>query len=153
MLDGENLFPTAELWPSVLEHVIVLAADRGARVINLSIGDPTHPYHPPAPSGIAAVLDKLARERNLVIVCSSGNVSPFEYSGPTYAKGLLESDQTGLAPPAMSALALTVGALVPYSHQGVRAAQESVALQQMGKPGEPSPASRTGPGIENAVKP
>jgi len=153
VLDRDNAFPDTALWQLALERAIQLAVDQGARVINLSLGDPGHPYRAPAPVGIAAVLDRFARLHDVVLVVSAGNVSPDEHTGQQYAKWLLDAEQTGLAPPAMSALALTVGALVPTDQQGVRPARDSVAIRQLGKAGEPSPVSRTGPGIENAIKP
>ena len=61
--------------------------------------------------------------------------------------------ETGLAPPAMSALALTVGALVADREQGVRPARESVAVLPVGLRGTPSRVSRKGTGIGHAIKP
>ncbi|MFB9687122.1 S8 family peptidase [Amycolatopsis plumensis] len=153
VLNHENTFPDAELWQSLVERAVLMAAERGARVVNLSLGDRGHPYRPPAPVGIAAVLDKIARERDLVIVVSAGNVEAFDHAGPVYGRWLIDSEQTGLIPPAMSALALTVGALVPHDDQGARPARDSVARHRLGKAGQPSPVTRTGPGIENAIKP
>ncbi|MYW97456.1 S8 family serine peptidase [Amycolatopsis rubida] len=153
VLDHENAFPDAKLWQSLVETALSTAAERGAKVINLSIGDDRHPYHPPAPVNIAGVLDNLVQKHDLVLVVSAGNTAPGEHPSSEYARHLVAADQTGLLPPAMSALALTVGALVPDEHQGARPARESVSTTPIGKPGHPSPVTRTGPGIEQATKP
>lgn len=153
VLDRENAFPDAKLWQSLVETALSAAAERGAKVINLSIGDDRHPYHPPAPVNIAGVLDNLVQKHDLVLVVSAGNTAPGEHPSAEYARYLVAADQTGLLPPAMSALALTVGALVPDEHQGARPARESVSTTPLGKPGHPSPVTRTGPGIEQATKP
>lgn len=159
VLDRQGEFPEERVWEELLADAIRLAAERGARVINLSIGDAAHPYLPPGPTPSAAVIDKLAREHNLIVVISAGNIHPEIYESEeseithSYPTRLLDREDTGLLPPAMSALALTVGALVPDSSQGTQPARESVDTRLMGKPGEPSPLTRVGPGIENMTKP
>lgn len=153
VLDHEAKFPESALWQKHLEQAVRTAIQVGARVINLSLGDPDHPYRPPAPIGIAAVLDRLAREHDVVLVISSGNVHHEAHTGMDYAARLVHAEEHNLAPPAMSALALTVGALVPDYGQGARPARESAVVRQLGKPGDASPLTRTGPGIEFAIKP
>lgn len=153
ILDAAGRFLDDRLWQRQVEDALELAAAHGARVVNVSIGDPRHPYRSPAPSAIAAVLDAFARAHDAVVVVSAGNVHWEDPPGPDYAHWLITAEETGLAPPAMSALALTVGALVADSEQGVRPARESVAVHALGRPGTPSPVSRTGPGIEYAIKP
>lgn len=153
VLDAAGNFLDDRLWQRQVEDALEVAVAHGARVVNLSIGDPRHPYRPPAPTAIAAVLDGFARAHDVVVVVSTGNVHWEEPPSPDYAHWLLTADETGLAPPAMSALALTVGALVADGEQGVRPARESVAVRPVGRPGTPSPVSRTGPGIEQAIKP
>ncbi len=153
VLDHQNAFPDAELWQPLVEAALSAAAERRAKVINLSIGDDRHPYHPPAPVNIAGVLDNLIQKHDLVVVVSAGNVAPGEHPSSRYARHLITSDQAGLLPPAMSALALTVGALVPDEHQGARPARESISATPLGRPGHPSPVTRAGPGIEQATKP
>ena len=57
-----------------VEDALDMAAAYDARVVNLSIGDPSHPYHPPAPAAIAAIVDAFVREHDVVVVISAGNV-------------------------------------------------------------------------------
>ncbi len=153
VLNKNNEFPDAKLWQVHLENAVTAAVQAGARVINISLGDADHPYRPPAPTALGAVLDDLARRTNVVLVISAGNVLAAEHDGPHYATRLLTDPQARIAPPAMSSLALTVGALVPDHWQGARPVRENVDHRGLGKPGEPSPISRTGPGVEFAIKP
>lgn len=153
VLNEDNNFPDAELWQTHLERAVILAINAGARVINLSLGDADHPYRPPAPAVLGAVLDNLVRESNVVLVVSAGNVMAQEHDGRQYAARLLRDPGARIAPPAMSSLALTVGALVPDEWQGAQPARESVDDEYLGRPGDPSPISRTGPGVEFAIKP
>lgn len=158
LLDHNAEFSGDKLWESQLRQAIELAAANGARVINLSLGDSRHPYQPPGPVPVAAMVDLLARTHDLVVVISAGNFASVDYPADpeissNYLTWLLQHDYAGLLSPAMSALALTVGALVGDAAQGARPTQESVDQRLIGKPSSPSPATRTGPGIENMVKP
>ena len=158
VLDHKLNFPDAELWTEQLADAIELAAAQGARVVNLSLGDQRHPYHPPAPDPVAAMVDELARKHKLVIVVSTGNFPAVDYIGDIdivsgYPTWLLDHEDAGLFPPAMSALSLTTGALVADEHQGARPYGESVDVQLIGKSGQPSPVTRVGPGIEKMTKP
>jgi hypothetical protein len=158
VLDRNSQFPDADLWVEQLEAAIRLAAEHGARVVNLSLGDSRHPYRAPGPDPVAAIVDGLARELNLVVVISVGNFASVEYIGDpdiasSYPTWLLEYEDASLLPPATSALALSVGALVADSEQGAQPSFDSVDVRLLGKPGQPSPATRVGPGIEQMVKP
>jgi Subtilase family len=164
VLDGDCSFPEDRLWQEDLIQAITLAAECGARVVNLSLGDDRHPYQPPAPLPVAAAIDELARAHDMVVVVSTGNVAPHvlpvapeivtEY--PRWLLGLIDlqpAAQAGLAPPSMAALALTVGATVGAPSQGARTVRPSVDQTPIGQPGEVSPLSRIGPGIERGIKP
>lgn len=158
VLDHEANFPDAELWTEHLADAIELAAAQGARVVNLSLGDRRHPYHPPVPDPVAAMVDELAHKHKLIIVVSAGNFPAVDYIGDIdivsgYPAWLLDHEDSGLFPPAMSALSLTTGALVADEHQGARPYRDSVDVQLIGKSGQPSPATRVGPGIEKMIKP
>jgi hypothetical protein len=158
VLDHKADFPDAELWTEQLADAIELAAAQGARVVNLSLGDRRHPYHPPVPDPVAAMVDELARKHKLVVVVSAGNFPAVDYIGDIdivsgYPAWLLDHEDAGLFPPAMSALSLTTGALVADEHQGARPDRDSVDVQLIGKSGQPSPATRVGPGIEKMTKP
>jgi hypothetical protein len=104
------------------------------------------------------MVDELAREHDIVIVISTGNFPAIDYIGDPdiatqYTRWLLDHEEAGLFSPAMSALALTTGALVGDAAQGARPVQDSVDIRIFGKPGQPSPVTRVGPGIEDMIKP
>jgi subtilisin family serine protease len=117
------------------------------------VGDSTHPYLARVPTGVAAALDRIVYENDVVVVISAGNVSHEEHDGFEYVAEQVQRDERHIAPPGMAALALTAGALVPDGEQGARPARESVAIRQLGEPGWPSPVTRSGPGVEFAIKP
>lgn len=50
VLDGDTGFPDEMLWETTLLAAIEQAADAGARVVNLSLGDRRQPYRPPRPT-------------------------------------------------------------------------------------------------------
>lgn len=154
VLDHTNQFPAGTLWVKVLEEAIRFASDQGAKVINLSIGDASTPFRGPRSTPVASVLDQLARELDLVIVVSSGNVNIPDYLGTPdrddtvrYPSQLIASEDTGILDPGPAALALTVGAVVE------KVATGDLRRKSFGDVGWPSPFTRSGPGIGGAVKP
>ncbi|MGH3766052.1 MAG: S8 family peptidase [Pseudonocardiaceae bacterium] len=158
VLDANSEFPDERLWEEQLLDAIVVAAQAGARVINLSLGDPRRPYRPPRPTPLAAAIDELAREFDLVVVISAGNYSPANYHpGPAaltdYPLQLLDDTEAGLLDPSTAGLALTVGALCPDDTHGVQPARDRVEVRPFGRPGNPSPLTRRGPGAMRMVKP
>jgi hypothetical protein len=104
------------------------------------------------------MVDEFALKHDLVVIVSAGNFASADYAADpdiasSYPTWLLDHEEAGLLSPAMSALALTVGALVADNEQGARPTIDSVDVRLIGKPGQPSPATRLGPGIENMIKP
>lgn len=158
VLDSNNEFPDERLWEEQLLDAISFAARAGARVINLSLVDPRRPYRPPRPTPLAAAIDELARELDLVVVISAGNYPWANYHPDPavltdYPLQLLDDTEAGLLDPSTAALALTVGALCPEDTHGVRPARDRVDLRPFGRPGDPSPLTRRGPGAMGMVKP
>ena len=49
VLDAGGNFLDDRLWQRPVDDALELAVAHDARVVNLSIGDPSHPYRPPAP--------------------------------------------------------------------------------------------------------
>jgi Subtilase family len=153
VLDDDNCFPQGVLWAREVDEAIRYCADQGARIINLSIGDPGTPYRGPRSTPVAAIIDQLARELGLVIIVPTGNIFPIQYTSfdaslpNTYPDRLLASPHAGLLDPGPAALALTVGATVG------KEMTESVNRRAIGHIGWPSPISRPGPGIGDAIKP
>ena len=140
--------------------------DNRIRVVNISLGNEREVWHksefkqPP----LASLIDEIAREYDdIVFVVSSGNVDPVKQFDdiarvvdhyPEYLFNKKFSD-FNLINPATSALSLTVGSIASSprmapnsSYESQRDLFTSVAAEQ-----QPSPFTRTGPGINGMVKP
>ncbi len=160
VLDSGSHFPDDSLWEQDLAEAISYCAGQGARVINLSLGDPTRPFRPPRQPAVSAIVDHLARIHDLVIVTCTGNADPATYlesasEDPTrdYVADLARHRETGIIPPGTAALALTVGGITTAQAAGGYSSREPVERRPFGEPGWPSSITRRGPGVENAVKP
>ncbi|MGH3903037.1 MAG: S8 family peptidase, partial [Pseudonocardiaceae bacterium] len=158
VLNEDLHFPDHLLWETTLLDALRRAADSGARVVNLSLGDPRRPYRPPRPTVLAAAIDDLARKLRLVVIISAGNYPLAQHSRAArvindYPTLMLGDESGGLLDPAPAALALTVGALCTDSGQGAVPGRENIDRQPLGIAGHPSPATRTGPGAMHMIKP
>jgi hypothetical protein len=158
VLDAQERFPDDRSWAKHLMQAMELAAEAGARVINLSLGDPRTPYVPPRPTAVGALVDLFIRDHpDIVVVISAGNFPLSEHAvdallAGTYPETLLNSEEAGLLDPASAALALTVGALCGDEGQGAQL-RVSADVKPVGAPGLPSPWTRLGPGPMDMVKP
>jgi len=158
VLNEHMEFPDDRLWEEHLLGALARAAEAGARVINLSLGDPRRPYCPPRPTPLAAAVDAFIREHDLIVVVCTGNYASVTYDGGDgpphdYPLRVLADESAGLLDPASAALALTVGALCADEHQGARPVRDHVSVCPLGRPGEPSPVTRRGPGVMHMIKP
>lgn len=107
---------------------------------------------------VAAVVDRHARKRGLVVIVSTGNTVSGHFPredglDQTYPAWLLNEREASLLPPSMASLALTVGGIVGGYRQGLRPHRDAVHQRAMGQPDHPSAHTRCGPGVEHAVKP
>jgi Subtilase family. len=131
-----------------------------SRVFNISIGNPDDIYTGGRQFAWAEVLDQLARELDVLIITSAGNIStPPLPNSATTREGfqvelrdlILASPQCRLCSPATASIVITVGALA----RSERSERHSLA----GAPaGAPAPFSRVGPGYapketQGAIKP
>jgi hypothetical protein len=158
VLDDNARFPEELPWEVLLSQAMEAAVQAGARVINLSLGDPRFPYKPPRPTAVAALIDQFARRNKVVVIVSAGNYMPWndrtaDLADSSYPRTILEAEDSGLLDPAPAALALTVGALCPDHGQGARPHSEDIDVIPAGGPGRPSPITRVGPGPMGMVKP
>jgi hypothetical protein len=160
VLDGGGSFPDDSLWEQDLADAITYCAEQGARVINISLGDPSRPFRGPRQPAIAAIVDHLARLHNLVVVAATGNADPGVYvdltaPDPTrsYVADLLNDADTGIIPPGTAALAITVGGICLAGAAGGYVSREPVERRPLGAPGWPSSVTRQGPGVERSIKP
>jgi hypothetical protein len=152
--DDENLITT-----QMRDAIQYFADTYGCRVFNLSLGDARLPYRGGKVSPWASILDTLARELNAVIVVSAGNYNYEPASGnppeahlqdyPNY----LFSDQSRIIEPATGAIVLTVGALAHKANVPQGPASADVSFRPIALSGQPSPFTRSGLGLGDAIKP
>ena len=143
------------------------AAAPNVRVINVSVGDWTRPFHRYV-SPWARLLDWLAYKYGLLFVVSAGNQTddlvldpaplaktPFlqpSRAEQTIAEQIREDRHRKVYSPADAINALTVGAL-HLDHSPPTATGRLVDLLDDAKHAMPSPISRIGPGFRGAIKP
>ena len=129
------------------------------RVFNISLGDVRLPYKGGKVSPWASILDTLARELDIVIVVSAGNFhfDPGPDNSPDihiqdYPRYLL-NDEARIIEPATGAIVLTVGALAHSATIPPGFAANNVSFRPIALPGQPSPFTRSGFGLGDAIKP
>ncbi|MET8948940.1 S8 family peptidase [Streptomyces sp. NPDC004542] len=154
VLDENAQIPPYRLAERELTDAAIYLAQQGVRVINLSLGDLNGLIVGNRAPSIAALLDALSRSLNVVFVVPTGNVAPREYAGQfdealavDYPLRMLDSPNARLLDPAPAATALTVGSLVSPPKP------LPLGTTPLGKVGWPSPVSRIGFGIGDAIKP
>ncbi len=144
----------------VSEAIRYFHREDGSRVFNLSIGNPDDIYTGGRQFAWAEVLDQIARELDVLIITSAGNIStPPLPDIATTREGfqvelrdlILASPQCRLCSPATAGIVITVGALArsEYSERNALAGAPA---------GAPAPFSRVGPGYapketQGAIKP
>ncbi len=132
------------------------------RVVNISLGNSHEVWHKTYARQLplAALIDELAYTfPNVVFIVSAGNQNPCDpYNSidevkENYPKYLRENNTFKIINPATSALALTVGSIAPpIRTQKERYGDEKIKTA-IAKENQPSPFTRTGPGINGMVKP
>ena len=139
-------------------------SDYHIRVVNISIGNTQEVWHKTYTRQLplAALIDEIAYTFPYVVfVVSTGNQHPqnidefdtIEKIKTSYPKYLLNNPDFKLINPATSALAITIGSISPairvqQNHYGEEQIKTAIAEEN-----QPSPFTRTGPGINDMVKP
>ena len=159
--NAENKFDDERLIVTQMKEAIEAFHDEyGCRVFNVSLGDPGLVYNDGKPSPWAYILDTLARDLDVVIVVSAGNLSVLGVFGDEanqifteYPRYLL-NDDSRLIEPATAANVLTVGALAhsDVSHLMSRRPNDP-SVRCVADIDQPSPFTRCGLGVGNAIKP
>jgi len=132
------------------------------KVVNISLGNRNEIWHRHyfRQLPLAALIDELAfKFHHVVFVVSAGNQSPLNFYDSianvveNYPRYLIENDDFRLNNPATAALAITVGSIADE----LRIEQERYGAEQIKTPiahaQQPSPFTRTGPGINGMIKP
>lgn len=124
---------------SQFESAFAWLYKRGARIAVVAFAY-DHADHEPLPTELTVTIDRLARDYQMVVVVSAGNVvqRPNRHWLNDYP-GYLNDESSRVAAPGTAALALTVGA---HAHVDVPSDNSLVAISRVG---QPSPFSRTGP--------
>lgn len=162
--NDENKFDDDRLIINQMSDAITyFNREYGCRVFNISLGDPSLIYDGGKPSSWAYILDYLARELNLVIVVPTGNnnepiqtindedaVNRIRDEYPSY----LLDENSRIIEPSTAANVITVGS-VANSETIYRAEQypNDPAIRPIAKIYQPSPFTRRGPGVNDAIKP
>lgn len=161
VVNAQGAFDDESTIPAQMRSAVTALAARGCRVINMSLGDKALlPYAGGRASPWARELDLLARELDIVIVVSAGNTA----SGARAPWGVrndgilaaypayLTTPDNRLIDPAIAANVITVGALAHGN--GLRDdPDDGVQVQAVAQRDHPSPITRSGPGISEAIKP
>ena len=159
VVNDDGRFDDTQKLPEQMRNAITALADKGCRVINMSLGDKDLiPYAGGRASSWASELDTLARERDLIIVVSAGNSAsgaraPWGASNDailTSYPGYLTTPENRLIDPAIAANVITVGALAHAN--GLNDEINDVPqVQHIANRNQPCPITRSGPGIAGAV--
>ena len=154
ILDERNEGDSDLIHNQVERAVRYFVENYGCRVFNLSYSDQNKPYQGRHVSGLAATLDALSRELDVLFVVPTGNYEgddrgPSDWLGeyPDYLKG----DSSVLLDPAPALNALTVGSLA--RHELNERWPDDPAYQPIARSSQPSPFTRHGPSVSGAIKP
>ncbi len=157
LLDEHNANDTGFIENHVDAAVRYFHREYGCRVFNLSYGDLRKPYLGRHVRGLAVTLDTLTRELGVLFIVPTGNfvgmdTMPADWRAE-YPHYLLHPE-AALLDPAPALNALTVGSLARWD--ATFNAQRYVgdpSEQPIARRDQPSPFTRSGPSVGNAIKP
>lgn len=157
ILDGDAQADTGFIENQIIDAVRYLHEEYRCRVFNLSIGDSNKPYLGGHIRSFSQTLDILSRELDVLFVVSTGNASselPDGLSWRTDYPAYLSRDEWAIIDPAPALNALTVGSLARYdqNHRMLRYPTDPAEVP-IARHGQPSPFTRRGPSVGNAIKP
>ena len=157
--EGNPCFPD-DIRPEqiVREAIEYFNKEFGCRVFNLSVGDREYLYSGGRQFAWAEMLDQLARELDVVIIISAGNVSApklKEFSSReelmNQSRNQLFMPEHRLIDPATSALGITVGSITRFDEPSV--VPNRITSVAAGKKDHLSVFTRIGKGVNGAIKP
>lgn len=157
ILDASNASDEKLIENQVEEAVRYFHREYGCRVFNLSYGDRRKPYLGRHVRGLAVTLDTIARELSVLFVVPTGNFDgtdaiPEDWRAD-YPRYLLEPE-AALLDPAPALNALTVGSLARWDATfNAQRYRDDPAEQPIARLDQPSPFTRSGPSVGQAIKP
>ena len=157
ILDEANKNETGFVENQITQAVRYFNNEYGCRVFNLSFGDRNKPYLGKHVRGLSYTLDTLSRQMGVLFIVSAGNVLSSQLDGEAwriqYPEYLTEADWA-IVEPAPSLNALTVGSLARYDQttNSQRYSRDSAEIP-VARREQPSPFSRHGHSVGNAIKP
>jgi len=158
ILNEKDELEDGRLFSKVLREVVETFTPLGVRIFNLSLGDIAKQWNPatrrtvPRNSWVARTIDQLSREKDVVFVTCTGNltieeIKQFRKDKATDYPAYLLHDNARILDPGQAALALTVGSVAPGTLVVVSHATAIAKKYQA------SPFTRSGPGIRRETKP
>ncbi|MFW5889720.1 MAG: S8 family peptidase [Bacillota bacterium] len=163
-----QLGPVDKIYIKQIENAIKYYNENfGCRIFNISLGDPDRIYiDQNYQSRWAHILDNLARERNLIIVVSTGNIGKEQFINDlniqnedirNFYPDFLFNEMAGLLEPSSAINCITTGALSSelrtsrnYFDDGPSKGSNRIPIASVD---QPAPFTRTGPGFNNIIKP
>lgn len=159
LFSGRILDENCESDTKLIEHQIDQAVryfveHYQCKIFNFSYGDSNKPYTGGRIRGLAVVLDLLSRELGVLFVVPTGNFhspdSPIAWRA-SYPESLIGNS---LLDPSPSINSITVGSLARYDQtMNSMRYQNDPAEQSFAAINQPSPFSRSGPGLKDSIKP
>ena len=153
ILDDRNAGDPRFVENQVDEAVRYFVGNYGCRIFNLSYGDGNKPYRDRHVAGLAVTLDALSRELDVLFVVPTGNYGGDE-DGPDWRAEYphyLTGETSTLLDPAPALNVLTVGSIARQERN--EQWPDDPAYRSVARSGQPSPFTRHGPSVNEAIKP
>jgi hypothetical protein len=154
ILDASNANESKLIESQVDAAVRYFHGEYACRVFNLSYGDRRKPYRGRHVRGLAVTLDALTRELGVLFVVPTGNVDTMPANLRAGYPGYLLTEDATLLDPATALNVLTIGSLARWDATlNAQRYQDDLAEQPIARRDQPSPFTRSGPSVGNAIKP
>lgn len=159
VLDKNAEYDIASIEGSIIKAVEYFVTEHQCRIFNLSIGNQNSPYDGTHIRGLAYILDKLARDFDVLFIVSAGNFSgsinpdvPEKSWRDDYPDYLLH-ETCNIIDPAPALNVLTVGSLARHNATTDQQRYPEIAQLSPASENQPSPFTRRGPSVKGAIKP
>ncbi len=156
---GETCFDEKTIETTLTKAVEYFAGECGCRIFNVSLGNANAPYDGKHIRGIAYVLDRLAREYDILFIVSVGNFSgsdnppvPVASWRDEYPEYLMD-DTSIIIDPATALNAISVGSLAKHNQHSDEQRYPEISALSPANEDQPSPFTRHGPSVGKALKP